>query len=93
MRYLIVIVSLVIVAIVVSFSIPVVFGQFVADIMITDLRSTHNTLEKNIDQVITLLKNNHTAEALNLLDGMKIKIHHMNLMFDDLVWELSNRGH
>jgi hypothetical protein len=24
---------------------------------------------------------------------MKIKIDHMNTMFDDLVWEMSNRGH
>lgn len=77
----------------VYFSLPVISAQFTADIMITDMRSTHTVLEKNVDEVITLLKNNNTAEALNLLDGVKMKVHHMNSMFDDLVWELSNRGH
>lgn len=75
------------------FILPVASAQFTADIMITDMRSTHTVLEKNVDEVITLLKNNNTAEALNLLDGVKMKVHHMNSMFDDLVWELSNRGH
>jgi hypothetical protein len=75
------------------FILPVASAQFTADVMITDMRTTHTILEKNVDEVITLLKNNNTAEALNLLDGVKIKVHHMNLMFDDLVWELSNRGH
>ena len=32
-----------------------------------------------------LVKANDTTEALNLLDGMKIKIDHMNTMFDDPV--------
>jgi hypothetical protein len=77
----------------VYFILPVVSAQFTADIMITDMRTTHTILEKNVDEVITLLKNNNTAEALNLLDGVKMKVHHMNSMFDDLVWELSNRGH
>ncbi|MGE5781499.1 MAG: hypothetical protein ACM31J_01410 [Nitrososphaerales archaeon] len=77
----------------VYFILPVASAQFTADIMITDMRSTHTVLEKNVDEVITLLKNNNTAEALNLLDGVKMKVHHMNSMFDDLVWELSNRGH
>ena len=77
----------------VYFSLPVISAQFTADIMITDMRTTHTILEKNVDEVITLLKNNNTAEALNLLDGVKMKVHHMNSMFDDLVWELSNRGH
>ena len=49
MRYLIVIVSLALVTIVVSFCIPIVFGQFVADIMISDMRSTHTVLEENMD--------------------------------------------
>jgi len=77
----------------VYFSLPVISAQFTADIMITDMRTTHTILEKNVDEVITLLKNNNTVEALNLLDGVKMKVHHMNSMFDDLVWELSNRGH
>ena len=77
----------------VYFILPVASAQFTADIMITDMRSTHTVLEKNVDEVITLLKNNNTAEALNHLDGVKMKVHHMNSMFDDLVWELSNRGH
>ncbi|MGE5706514.1 MAG: hypothetical protein ACM3XP_07345 [Nitrososphaerales archaeon] len=77
----------------VYFILPVASAQFTADIMITDMRSTHTVLEKNVDEVITLLKNNNTVEALNLLDGVKMKVHHMNSMFDDLVWELSNRGH
>ena len=91
MRYILII--LLLVATGVYFSLPVISVQFTADIMITDMRTTHTVLEKNVDEVITLLKNNHTAEALNLLDGVKMKVHHMNSMFDDLVWELSNRGH
>jgi len=82
------------VIILVLFSIfPNAFGQFTSDVMIKDMRTTHDILEKNIDQVISLIKNNNTAEALNLLEGVKIKVNHMNSMFDDLVWELSNRGH
>ena len=91
MRYILII--LLLGATGVYFSLPVISAQFTADIMITDMRSTHTVLEKNVDEVITLLKNNNTAEALNLLDGVKMKVHHMNSMFDDLVWELSNRGH
>jgi hypothetical protein len=72
---------------------PNAFAQFTSDLMITDMRTTHTILEKNVDQVISLLQNNNTAEALNLLEGVKLKVHHMNGMFDDLVWELSNRGH
>lgn len=81
-----------IVLVLISF-IPTAFSQFTSDLMITDMRTTHTILEKNVDQVISLLKNNNTAEALNLLEGVKIKVNHMNTMFDDLVWELSNRGH
>jgi len=91
MRYILII--LLLAATGVYFSLPVISAQFTADIMITDMRTTHTILEKNVDEVITLLKNNNTAEALNLLDGVKMKVHHMNSMFDDLAWELSNRGH
>lgn len=81
-----------IVLVLISF-IPTAFSQFTSDLMITDMRTTHTILEKNVDQVISLLKNNNTAEALHLLEGVKIKVNHMNTMFDDLVWELSNKGH
>lgn len=81
-----------IVLVLISF-IPTAFSQFTSDLMITDMHTTHTILEKNVDQVISLLKNNNTAEALNLLEGVKIKVNHMNTMFDDLVWELSNKGH
>lgn len=82
------------ITILVLFSIfPSAFGQFTSDMMIKDMRTTHDILEQNVDQVISLIKNNNTAEALNLLEGVKIKVNHMNSMFDDLVWELSNRGH
>ena len=40
-----------------------------------------------------LIKSNNTSEALTLLEGMDIKIKHMNTMFSDLVWEMSNKGH
>ena len=73
--------------------IPNVFAQSMQDLMLKDLRLTHSILEKNMDQVISLIKNNHTSEALNLLEGVKIKVHHMNVMFNDLVWEMSNKGH
>ena len=33
------------------------------------------------------------SEAIALLDGMEIRINHMNTMFNDLVWELSNKDH
>jgi hypothetical protein len=46
-----------------------------------------------VDQVISLIENNHNAEALNLLKGVEIKVKRMNSMFDDLVWQLSNQGH
>jgi hypothetical protein len=72
---------------------PIVFAQFTADTMISHMRETHSILEKNVDQVITLIENNHTAEALNLIKGVEIKVKHMNSMFDDLVWQLSNQGH
>ena len=91
MRYRIISLTLLLVVLV-SFM-PIVFAQFTADTMITDMRQTHTILEKNIDQVISLMQSNHTAEAMNLLEGISIKINHMNSMFDDLVWQLSNQGH
>jgi type II secretory pathway component PulM len=57
------------------------------------MRFTHSQLANNIDEVKQLLKSNNTSEATALLDGMEIKINHMNTMFNDLVWELSNKGH
>ena len=61
--------------------------------MISHMRLTHSQLANNIDEVKQLIKTNHTSEAHTLLEGMDVKINHMNIMFNDLVWELSNRGH
>ena len=57
------------------------------------MRFVHSQLANNIQEVMQLVKANDTTEVLNLLDGMKIKIDHMNTMFVDLVWEMSNREH
>jgi uncharacterized membrane protein SpoIIM required for sporulation len=65
----------------------------VLDQMMNHMRFTHSQLANNIDEIKQLIKNNNTAEALTLLDGMDLKIDHMNTMFNDLVWELSNKGH
>jgi hypothetical protein len=65
----------------------------ILDQMISHMRFTHSQLTNNIAQVKQLVESNNTAEALNLLDGMDAKINHMNSMFNDLVWELSNKGH
>ena len=74
--------------------IPHVFAQpRSTDIMMEHMRFVHSQLANNIQEVMQLVKANDTTEALNMLDGMKIKIDHMNTMFDDLVWEMSNRGH
>ena len=74
--------------------IPHVFAQPRSeDILMDHMRFIHSQLATNVDDVIKLVKSNNTAEALNLLDGVKIKIHHMNIMFDDLVWAMSNMGH
>ena len=71
-----------------------VFAQMGASEQIMQhMRFTHSQLANNIDEVKELIKNNNTAEAITLLDGMDIKINHMNTMFNDLVWELSNKGH
>ena len=61
--------------------------------MMSHMRFTHSQLANNIDQIKQLLETNNTSEALTLLDGMDVKITHMNTMFNDLVWELSNKGH
>ena len=71
-----------------------VFSQMGASEQIMQhMRFTHSQLANNIDEVKELIKNNNTAEAITLLDGMDLKIDHMNSMFNDLVWELSNKGH
>jgi hypothetical protein len=71
-----------------------VFAQIgAAEQMMSHMRFTHTQLANNIDQIKQLIKSNNTSEAINLLDGMEIKINHMNTMFNDLVWELSNKGH
>jgi hypothetical protein len=61
--------------------------------MMNNMRFTHSQLSNNIENVIQLVKSNNTSEALTLLEGMEIKINHMNTMFNDLVWEMSNKGH
>ena len=61
--------------------------------MMNHMRFTHTQLANNIDQIKQLIESNNTSEALTLLEGMEIKIDHMNIMFNDLVWELSNKGH
>jgi hypothetical protein len=71
-----------------------VFAQVSAsEQMMGHMRFTHSQLANNIDQIKQLIQANNTSEAINLLDGMEIKINHMNTMFNDLVWELSNKGH
>ena len=71
-----------------------VFAQIGASKQIMNhMRFTHSQLANNIDQVKQLVKSNNTSEALTLLDGMDVKIGHMNTMFNDLIWELSNKGH
>ena len=71
-----------------------VFAQIGAsEQMMQHMRFTHSQLANNIDEVKQLIKSNNTSEAITLLEGMDIKIDHMNTMFNDLVWELSNKGH
>ena len=73
----------------------IVFAQqtSASEQMMSHMRFTHSQLAHNIDEIKELIKNNNTAEAITLLDGMDLKIDHMNSMFNDLVWELSNKGH
>jgi hypothetical protein len=74
--------------------IQVLFGQLgTLEQMISHMRLTHSQLANNIDEVKQLIGTNHTSEAHTLLEGMAVIINHMNTMFNDLVWELSNRGH
>lgn len=61
--------------------------------MLSHMRFTHSQLTNNIDEVKQLLETNNTSEALTLLQGMDVKIDHMNTMFNDLVWKMSNKGH
>jgi hypothetical protein len=76
------------------FVLPQVYAQTgILEEMMTHMRFTHSQLSNNIDNVIQLVKSNNTSEALTLLEGRDIKIKHMNTMFNDLVWEMSNKGH
>lgn len=85
---------LIVMVLLATLSIPqIAFSQFTADTLVNHMRETHTILERNIDQTIALIENNNTAEALNLLEGIDIKVNHMNQMFNDLVWQLSNQGH
>ena len=71
-----------------------VFAQIGAsEQMMNHMRSTHSQLANNIDEVTQLIKANNTSEAITLLEGMEIRIDHRNGMFNDLIWELSNKGH
>ncbi|HEU4483726.1 MAG TPA: hypothetical protein VFR65_11815 [Nitrososphaeraceae archaeon] len=89
------IVAIMVVVIGIMFVLPQqVFAQIgAAEQMMQHMRFTHSQLSNNIDEVKQLLKSNNTSEAIALLDGMEIKINHMNTMFNDLVWEMSNKGH
>ena len=89
------IVAIMVVVIGIMFVLPQqVFAQIgAAEQMMQHMRFTHSQLANNIDEVKQLLKSNNTSEAVALLDGMEIKINHMNTMFSDLVWEMSNKGH
>jgi hypothetical protein len=89
-----IIVLLLVIGIVLVIPLQQVFAQIgAAEQMMSHMRFTHTQLANNIDQIKQLIKSNNTSEALNLLDGMELKINHMNTMFNDLVWELSNKGH
>ena len=59
----------------------VVFAQrTVLDQMISHMRFTHSQLANNIEQIKQLIKSNNTSEALTLLEGMDIKINHMDFV-------------
>ena len=90
----IIIVLLLLIEIVLVIPLQQVFAQVGAsEQMMGNMRFTHSQLTNNIDQIKQLIQANNTSEALNLLDGMEIKINHMNTMFNDLVWEMSNKGY
>lgn len=90
----IIIVFLLLIGILFVIPLQQVFAQIGASEQImSQMRFTHSQLTNNIDQVKQLVKSNNTSEALTLLEGMDVKIGHMNTMFNDLIWELSNKGH
>ena len=90
----IIIVLLLLIGILFVIPLQQVFAQVGAsEQMMNHMRFTHTQLANNIDQIKQLIQAKNTSEALNLLDGMEIKINHMNTMFNDLVWEMSNKGH
>ena len=90
----IIIVLLLLIGILFVIPLQQVFAQIGAsEQMMSHMRFTHSQLANNIDQIKQLIESNNTSEALALLEGMEIKIDHMNIMFNDLVWELSNKGH
>ena len=94
MKTIIIIVFLLLIGILFVIPLQQVFAQVGAsEQMMNHMRFTHTQLANNIDQIKQLIQASNTSEALNLLDGMEIKINHMNTMFNDLVWELSNKGH
>ena len=73
----------------------IVFAQqtSASEQMMSHMRFTHSQLANNIKEIKQLIEANNTSEAITLLEGMDVKIGHMNTMFNDLVWELSNKGH
>jgi hypothetical protein len=72
----------------------IVFAQTTSTAqMISQLRLTPSQLAGNVYDVQLLIKSNNISKILDLLAGMKIKIDLMNTMFNDLVWELSNKGY
>ncbi|HEX5185428.1 MAG TPA: hypothetical protein VFV86_00935 [Nitrososphaeraceae archaeon] len=61
---------------------------YISEQMMSHMRFTHSELANDIDNVKQLIETNHTVEALTLLEGMGIKINHMNTIFNNIVWEL-----
>ena len=71
----IIIVLLLLIEIVLVIPLQQVFAQVGAsEQMMNHMRFTHSQLTNNIDQIKQLIQANNTSEALNLLDGMEIKI-------------------
>ncbi len=90
----IIIILLLLIGILLVIPLQQVFAQIgAAEQMMGHMRFTHSQLANNIDQIKQLIKANNTSEALTLLEGMDVKINHMNTMFNDFVWEMSNKGH
>jgi hypothetical protein len=70
-----------------------VFAQTIGiDQMISQMRFSHSQLLSDIDQIQQSVQSNNTSEAITLLDNMDVKVDQMNSMFDELVWQFSNRG-